>query len=67
MPLSAKSGFGEVNGLGDGLWAWYGRDFAEVNRLLADKPPVTTGAPAPETDLAERALAYKQALSLMIA
>lgn len=67
VPLSAKSGFGEVNGLGDGLWAWYGRDFAEVNRLLADTPPVTTGAPAPETDLAERALAYKQALSLMIA
>ena len=35
VPLSAKPGFGEVNGLGDGLWAWYGRDFDEVNRLLA--------------------------------
>ena len=36
VPLSAKAGFGEVNGIGDGLWAWYGRDFGEVNRLLAD-------------------------------
>ncbi|MEO8121146.1 MAG: transglycosylase domain-containing protein, partial [Rhodoferax sp.] len=26
MPLSAKAGFGEVHGLGDGLWVWYGRD-----------------------------------------
>ncbi|EEG07242.1 glycosyl transferase family 51 [Pseudogulbenkiania ferrooxidans 2002] len=58
VPLSAKSGYGAVNGLGDGLWAWYGRDMADVNRLLAGD----TTAP-----LAERALAYKQALSLMIA
>lgn len=56
VPLSAKAGFGEVNGLGDGLWAWYGRDFGEVNRLLS--PPLAN----------ERsALAYKQALSLMVA
>ena len=34
VPLAAQAGFGEVNGLGDGLWAWYGRDFAEVNQLL---------------------------------
>ena len=27
-PLSARTGFGEVNGLGDGLWAWFGTDFA---------------------------------------
>ena len=25
-----------VNGLGDGLWAWYGSDFAEANRLLRE-------------------------------
>src|SRR4029450_13638275 len=34
VPLSAQPGFGEVNGIGDGLWAWYARDPAEVNRLL---------------------------------
>jgi membrane peptidoglycan carboxypeptidase len=58
VPLSAKSGFGEVNGIGDGLWAWYGRDFAEVNRLLS-----ASGVPPPDG----RALAFKQALSLMVA
>ena len=35
VPLSAMAGFGEVNGIGDGLWAFYGRDFADVNRLLS--------------------------------
>jgi membrane peptidoglycan carboxypeptidase len=65
VPLSAKPGFGEVNGLGDGLWAWYGRDFGEVNRLLA-APPQDAAEPAGE-DLLRQALAYKQSLSLMIA
>lgn len=71
VPLSAKTGFGEVNGIGDGLWAWYGRDFGEVNRLLGRRPTPEsdrddnhTGEPE---DLLARALAYKQALSLMIA
>src|SRR5512144_1314667 len=31
-PLSARPGFGEVIGLGDGLWAWYGTDLAERER-----------------------------------
>jgi membrane peptidoglycan carboxypeptidase len=62
VPLSAKAGFGEVNGIGDGLWAWYGRDFAEVNRLLA--PGMADKGP----DAAKSgALAFKQALSLMVA
>jgi membrane peptidoglycan carboxypeptidase len=56
VPLSARSGFGEVNGIGDGLWVWYGRDFADVNRALHAKP-----------DQPGAALAYKQALSLLIA
>lgn len=30
VPLSAKAGVGEVNGIGDGLAAWYGRDFRHV-------------------------------------
>ncbi|MDQ2991133.1 MAG: transglycosylase domain-containing protein, partial [Pseudomonadota bacterium] len=56
VPLSAKLGYGEVNGIGDGMWVWYGRDFDSLNRAL--KTPVTTP---------EAALAYKQALSLFIA
>jgi len=73
VPLSAKAGFGEVNGIGDGLWAWYGRDFAEVNQLLAT-PPAEGPLPAKQRALAfkqaliqPQALAFKQALSLMIA
>ncbi|MDB5775780.1 MAG: glycosyl transferase family 51 [Herbaspirillum sp.] len=57
VPLGARAGYGEVNGIGDGLWAWYGRDFAQINGLLA---PDST-APLPQ-----RALAYKEALSLLI-
>lgn len=56
VPLSAKPGYGEVNGIGDGLWVWYGRDFAEIN--LALKGNLQSSASA---------LAYKQALSLFIA
>jgi membrane peptidoglycan carboxypeptidase len=59
MPLSAKAGFGEVHGLGDGLWAWYGRDFTEVNRIL-QTPAAAAG------DLDAQALLYKQSLSLLI-
>ncbi|MFZ3286321.1 MAG: transglycosylase domain-containing protein, partial [Telluria sp.] len=56
VPLSAKPGYGEVNGIGDGMWVWYGRDFASVNRTLKGR-----------IDNPDAALAYKEALSLMIA
>ena len=56
VPLSAKLGYGEVNGIGDGMWVWYGRDFATVNSALKGN-----------VDTAEAALVYKEALSLFIA
>jgi membrane peptidoglycan carboxypeptidase len=56
VPLSAKVGYGEVNGMGDGMWVWYGRSFDEMNRAL--RGPITTD---------DAALMYKQALSLTIA
>jgi membrane peptidoglycan carboxypeptidase len=56
VPLSAKVGYGEVNGIGDGMWVWYGRDFNQVNRMLRS-PRWTPDA----------VQAYKEALSLMIA
>eukprot|EP01034_Spumella_vulgaris_P034337 gene34336-42349_t len=56
VPLSAKPGYGEVNGIGDGMWVWYGRDFNEINRLLSGK-----------MDQPGSALAFKEALSLLIA
>lgn len=58
VPLSAKQGYGEVNGIGDGMWVWYGRPFDEVNRRLNGKL---------DNPDAETALVYKEALSLMIA
>ena len=62
VPLSAQAGFGEVNGIGDGLWAFYGRDFAEVNRLLW--APMAGNETMPANG---RALAFKQVLALMVA
>ena len=60
VPLAARPGFGEVNGIGDGLWAWYGRDFAEVNTLLHSAVAATQPSAA-------QALSYKQVLSLVLA
>ena len=34
IPLAALRGYGEVNGLGDGMWAWFGADFQEINSKL---------------------------------
>lgn len=66
VPLAASPGFGEVNGVGDGLHAWYGRDFDEVNALIGEASANDAMAASPARR-AERALAFKQALSLMVA
>ncbi|MFA5082732.1 MAG: transglycosylase domain-containing protein [Hydrogenophilaceae bacterium] len=55
VPLSAAPGFGEVNGLGDALQAWFGYDFDRVNLLLKNPDPT-----------AEAARAYKHVLGLLI-
>lgn len=60
VPLAAIAGYGEVYGLLDGLWAWYGADPERASRLLGDPD-------ARSERLAERALAYRQVLSLFIA
>ncbi len=58
VPLTARMGYGEVNGLGDGMWTWYGRNFDEFNHLLRRQD---------DESLQQRAEVYKQALSLIIA
>jgi membrane peptidoglycan carboxypeptidase len=58
VPLAAAPRIGEVNGVGDGLWAWYGLDFAEINRTLSRKPAAHDTA---------YASALKHALSLIVA
>ena len=59
VPLSAAPRFGEVNGVGDGLWAWYGLDFKKANAALwrLEKNPGD----------AEGAMVFKHALSLLVA
>ncbi|GAB4271232.1 MAG: transglycosylase domain-containing protein [Methylomicrobium sp.] len=61
MPLAAAPSIGEIHGLGDGLSAWFGANFDEVNRLLAP----TSFAPE-QPVLANQAKAYRQVLSLLL-
>lgn len=56
-PLSSRAGYGEIIGVGDGLWAWYGTDLLEANRVMAED-----GAVSPR-----KAEIYKQTLSLLLA
>jgi membrane peptidoglycan carboxypeptidase len=58
MPLAAVVGRGEILGVGEGLGAWYGMDFAHANRLLAR---------AGEPGDGEAARTYKRVLSLILA
>lgn len=62
IPLAATSGQGEVTGLADGLRDWYGADFKDVDRLLDARK----GSLSP-AQRAERAQAYREVLSLLLA
>ncbi|QJI30809.1 penicillin-binding protein [Pseudomonas sp. ADAK18] len=58
VPLSAVPGHGEVHGMAEGLRVWYGADFKQTNAILA-----STDA----KNLAQKGLALREVLSLMIA
>lgn len=60
MPLAATPRLGEVHGLGDGLSAWFGADFNEVNRLLS--PDAINS----EHISQQQAQAYRQVLSILL-
>ncbi|ORC57023.1 glycosyl transferase family 51, partial [Pseudomonas floridensis] len=60
VPLSAVPGHGEVHGLAEGLRVWFGVDFARTNEILASTP-------TDKNALAEKALALREVLSLVIA
>ncbi|MDP5291346.1 transglycosylase domain-containing protein [Oceanimonas sp. CHS3-5] len=60
VPLAAAPGHGEVHGLGDGLWLWFGAELERVNTLL--DPTRNAGLP-----LAEQGLALRRVMALMIA
>jgi membrane peptidoglycan carboxypeptidase len=59
-PLSSRPAYGEIIGLPEGLWAWYGTETEETARVL--------NAPA-ETDaaLARKGEVYRQVLSMLLA
>lgn len=59
-PLAARGGFGEVNGLGDGLWVWFGTDL-DTARTILSTPAEGVAAQR------RRALVYKQVLALILA
>ncbi|MFC4871030.1 transglycosylase domain-containing protein [Negadavirga shengliensis] len=62
LPLAAIPGFGEVIGLGDGMWAWYGVGFEDYNSLFfADADDLT------KEEKEVRAEMFRRVLSLFIA
>jgi membrane peptidoglycan carboxypeptidase len=56
MPLAAAPGYGELYGLGDGLYAWFGLRLSDVRRALD----------LPDSD-PRKAVAFKHALALIAA
>ena len=62
IPLAATPAGGEVTGLGDGLWAWYGADFSTINFLLNAQEEALD-----EEKLRQRARGYREVLSLFLA
>lgn len=61
MPLSAYPRFGEVSGFSDGMSLWFGADMQQTSRLLR-----TPDAQLNETELQQKAVAYRQALSIVM-
>ncbi|HEU0157309.1 MAG TPA: transglycosylase domain-containing protein, partial [Stellaceae bacterium] len=59
-PFASRPGFGEVIGVPEALWRWYGTDLAEAGRVL--NAPARTPA-----ELALKAKVYRQVLSLLLA
>ncbi len=68
VPLAALPGYGEVNGLSDGLLAWYGASLDSINRLLKH-PRSHGGRGGIDTGLDMEAMGkgYRQVLNLFIA
>ncbi|MFN3827676.1 MAG: transglycosylase domain-containing protein [Micavibrio sp.] len=61
IPLSSHPAFGDVEGLGDGLTIWFGRDFEQVNHLL--KKPEKDMTPE---ELAEAGKAFREAFYIAL-
>jgi membrane peptidoglycan carboxypeptidase len=62
LPLGAVAGYGEVIGLGDGLWGWYREDFEAVNQILSRRVKDER-----DPSLPDWGRVYKEAMSLFLA
>ncbi len=59
-PLASRPGYGEVIGIPEALWIWFGTDLPEANLVLA-QPALTPQAVARQGEV------YRQVLSLILA
>ncbi len=59
-PLSARPGFGEINSIGDGLWAWFGIDLNAASSALKLREDDADS-------LKSKAFVYRAALGLILA
>jgi membrane peptidoglycan carboxypeptidase len=58
--FASRPGYGEIIGVPEALWLWYGTDLAEANRVLST--PAASAA-----RLARKGEVYRQVLSLLLA
>jgi membrane peptidoglycan carboxypeptidase len=59
-PLSSMPGYGEIIGLPEALWVWFGTELADANRAL-------TTIPRTRGEMARKGEVYRQVLSLILA
>ncbi len=59
-PLGSRKGYGEIIGLPEALWRWYGTDLGAARRVL-------TAPAATPAELARKGEIYRQVLSLLLA
>lgn len=60
MPLASVEGYGEVNGLGEGLLAWFGTDIRDASAILRSKEQT-------DDNLKLRGTAFKEVMALFLA
>jgi hypothetical protein len=50
-PLASRPGYGEVIGIPEALWVWYGTDLATANQVLTQPALDPAGPHPPRRDL----------------
>lgn len=59
VPLASVAGYGEVHGLGEGLWAWFDTDIKETSEILRSKD-------TSPNNMRIRAEAFKKVMALFL-